>query len=604
VPESETDSSTFSPLGDRAPDWAQEIAASYVSGASSVFLLHGNIHDLVPVGDIEKDTADFVSLEHYLATQLFGRRDIVLQYDRGSGITFQAPLDSDRRKTMRKDFQRTLEAIDLVSGTSFARSRPKDPKLVFELLDRYILHKLAEAPSEKGGRRRSLAILIRYLETIVPAVDASWLTGELGSNLLKVLNWANDPVIRKADITFCLLAETLADLNPRLVENPFISKVEIPLPDESVRHDYGTTILAEHALEHVDPDSLAKESNGLTLGGLSQAMSRTVGARRQTDGLEIEILRRAKKELIEKQCFGLVEFLIPGFGLDMVVAQPAVKERLVDDARMFRNGKLEALPMGYLLCGVIGTGKTFTATCFAGTLGIPAIVFKNLRSKWVGSSEGNMQKVLSVVKALGPVVVIIDEADAALGSRAAAGDSGTSRRMFAMISSLMSDTRYRGRILWMLLTCRPDLLPVDLKRQGRCEVHIPLFPPETEEERKDMFLAMAKKNGVEIDSDDVPTLPENLSGADIESLVVQIVRRAALDGVEVPGAKHISETIEHFVTPAYGLEKELQRLVAIRESTDLTFLPERYRPHLTDDEKILALERRIREIGETLRETQ
>ena len=34
--------------------------------------------------------------------------------------------------------------------------------------------------------------------------------------------------------------------------------------------------------------------------------------------------------------------------------------------------------MGYLLCGVIGTGKTFTATCFAGSLGIPALVFRRV----------------------------------------------------------------------------------------------------------------------------------------------------------------------------------------------------------------------------------
>ena len=33
-----------------------------------------------------------------------------------------------------------------------------------------------------------------------------------------------------------------------------------------------------------------------------------------------------------------------------------------------------------------------------------------------------------------------------------------------MIASQMGDTRYRGQIIWMLLTCRPDLLPIDLKR--------------------------------------------------------------------------------------------------------------------------------------------
>ena len=51
-----------------------------------------------------------------------------------------------------------------------------------------------------------------------------------------------------------------------------------------------------------------------------------------------------------------------------------------------------------------------------------------------------------------------------------------------MIATQMGDTRYRGRIIWMLLTARPDLLPIDLKRQGRAEVHIPLFYPTDEAE--------------------------------------------------------------------------------------------------------------------------
>ena len=60
---------------------------------------------------------------------------------------------------------------------------------------------------------------------------------------------------------------------------------------------------------------------------------------------------------------------------------------------------------------------------------------------------------------MGPVVVVIDEADAALGNREAGGDSGTSSRVFSMIASQMGDTRYRGKLIWMLLTSRPDLLP-------------------------------------------------------------------------------------------------------------------------------------------------
>ena len=47
-----------------------------------------------------------------------------------------------------------------------------------------------------------------------------------------------------------------------------------------------------------------------------------------------------------------------------------------------------------------------------------------------------------------------------------------------MTAQQMGGTRYRGRIIWMLLDCRPDLQPIDLKRQGRAEVHIPLFYPD------------------------------------------------------------------------------------------------------------------------------
>ncbi len=131
-------------------------------------------------------------------------------------------------------------------------------------------------------------------------------------------------------------------------------------------------------------------------------------------------------------------------------------------------------------------------------------VLRNFRSKYVGETEGNLEQVLTVLRSLGPVLVIIDEADAALGNRQASGDSGTSARVFSMIASQMGNTRYRGQIIWMLLTSRPDLLPIDLKRQGRAEVHIPLFYPHEEESIRAMFLAMAKKNKTILADDAIP----------------------------------------------------------------------------------------------------
>ena len=61
----------------------------------------------------------------------------------------------------------------------------------------------------------------------------------------------------------------------------------------------------------------------------------------------------------------------------MVAGHRAAKQWLKEDAELIRNGKLRSIPMGYLLTGGIGTGKTFLANCWAGELGIPFVKFKN-----------------------------------------------------------------------------------------------------------------------------------------------------------------------------------------------------------------------------------
>ena len=239
-----------------------------------------------------------------------------------------------------------------------------------------------------------------------------------------------------------------------------------------------------------------------------------------------------KKRLIERQCRGLLEFIEPKWTLDTVVGHEAAKARLREDAALLKRGALDSLPMGYLLCGPVGTGKSFLAQCASGEIGVPCVMLKNFRSKYVGETEGNLERVLSVLRAMGPVVVVIDEADAALGSREQDGDSGTSSRVFGMIASQMGDTRYRGRIIWMLLTARPDLLPIDLKRQGRAEVHIPLFYPTDENEIRQMFVILAKKLGSRLSPEDVPPIPQrgHLSGADIEGMVGRAWRKSLLAG--------------------------------------------------------------------------
>lgn len=213
------------------------------------------------------------------------------------------------------------------------------------------------------------------------------------------------------------------------------------MPDTAARRQFiekGPAGDGQASLDEASSAALAKISNGLSLESLHVMLAR---ARRAGNPLSAAQLGPVKKSMIERQCQGLLEFVEPRLTLDLVVGHAAAKRRLRTDADLLLRGRLDAAPMGYLISGPVGTGKTFLAECYAGSIGIPCVKLRNFRSKYVGETEGNLEQVLTVLRSLGPVVVIIDEADAALGNRSAEGDSGTSSRVFSMLASQMGANR-------------------------------------------------------------------------------------------------------------------------------------------------------------------
>jgi len=549
------------------PAWAKELADLYFSGATCAFVLHGNVHDLIacptPSGD------RFVSLMEFLSTQVFGRWKTVMSYDLGGGLRTQAGSDSGRLQEM----------VQLVSSKIGHKSAwPKAPDPALFAVDRLIETNLLAESAEARGE---MAFLFPFAQYLLPAGDVSSLAGAAGGRLVRVLDWAQNPYIKRTNIAFCLIAEKLSEVNDRLVQNPHVATIEIPLPNVEERKRFIDSAAADpqRDLGSFTPESLAQLSSGLNLVNLNVVLSHS--SQGET-GLDSGRFRRMKKSAIERQCQGLVSFVEPKHTLDLVVGHEAAKERLRQDAQWLAGGRLEASPMGYLFCGPVGTGKTFLAECYAGSVGIPCVKLQNFRSKYVGETEGNLQQVLTVLRSLGPIVVMIDEADAMLGDRRSGGDSGTSGRVFSMIASQMGDTQYRGKIIWMLLTCRPDLLPIDLKRQGRAEVHIPLFYPEEEAERQAMFRIMAKKNGVVLSGEELPDLTEKppMSGADIESCVLAGRRNAMAEDRSEVTPEDLASAVDNFIPSAQGLEKELQELVAVLECTDRAFLTSAWRDRL------------------------
>jgi SpoVK/Ycf46/Vps4 family AAA+-type ATPase len=352
----------------------------------------------------------------------------------------------------------------------------------------------------------------------------------------------------------------------------------------------------------VSQTALASNTAGLGFVQLRTILADVLeNARRLT----FDRLTERKKELIEAEAYGLLEFVHTDFTLDLVAGHDEAKDHLRDAARAIKGGRHDVMPMGYLIAGPVGTGKTFLITCFSGEIGIPMVKLKNFRSQWQGVTEGNLEKILNLLRAMNPVAVMIDEADAALGDRNASGDSGVSSRVFGQIAQAMSDTRFRGKIIWFLVTARPDLMPVDLKRQGRAEEHLALFYPSTRESREELLKVMMKRTGVSIPMEQVPDTLLNgertLSGADMEALFTRAKFRAA---AQSSGKKKspvtpeiLSEVVGDFIPPTYPLQVELQALSAVLECTSRAMLPEKYRQ--MEREQIV---RRVEELKALLRE--
>jgi AAA+ superfamily predicted ATPase len=562
------------------PAWARELAELYFAGSTSFFILHGNVNDLVHAPGAD-GTAKFCSLSEFLAQQVFGQWDAVLAYDLGRGLRPEAGPDSTRLREMLKRAGQHL-------GTPGAWPREVDAALgaLDGLISRVLL---AESPDQ----RMKLALIFPHAQYLAPT-EAPGAVSANASRLVRLASWAENPYIKRVNVAVCLIAERLSEVNHRLVQNPYVATIEIPLPEPKLRETFIRSQLGDEPddLAGMSVEGLTQLSGGLSLVNLNVALSRSDNGSRR---LDLVRFRKMKKSLIERQCRDLVSFVEPHHSLDMLVGHEVVKDRLRQDARWISEGRLDAAPMGYLVCGPVGTGKTFLAECYAGSIGIPCLVLRNFRSKFVGETEGNLEQVLTVLRSLGPVVVIVDEADAALGNRSMEGDSGTSNRVFSMIASQMGDTKYRGKIIWMLLTSRPDNLPIDLKRQGRAEVHIPLFYPQEKAEIAEMLRVMAAKNKIKLAEGALPEVDpqRQLSGADLESIMLGARRRGLAAGREIVERGDVQASLDSFIPSAQGLEKEIQELVAVIECTDREFLPPRWREQIDPPDGRLKLQQRL-----------
>lgn len=584
------------------PAWADELRRRYLRGESSIFILHGNVFDLVLDGDRLRPVTEFLT------------------------------------ETLLKESRDTLAVYNLATGVRFAK---KSPEAEAQLA---LLHQETEKPKVLAGLERLLVtssrvgVILEYAETLAPAGDPTFQADSDRAAIVTLHRWSFLPQIESGDNVVLVVAENLSELSPKLVSNPKVAVVAIPMPNLDARRR--TALIADPRLPEEEALRYAEVTAGLKsvqiasilappppaeeertekeafiagiLGGGTEATERakklaalTVGLSREetrkllapgasgpvtTDAAERSrrqidsLISRRKREILERECFGLVEFVVPEHGFEVVGGMEEVKQDLLLVAANIRDGCAARVPMGILFTGPMGTGKTFVAEAFAKECGLPTIKLKNFRSKWVGATEGNLEKILTVIQAIGQVVVIVDEGDRAFGNAEGEGDGGTSSRVIARIKEFMSDTSNRGRILFLVMTNRPDKLDVDLKRAGRLDRKIPFLYSQTPGEVENVARALVRKHKLRTGVD-FAAMREGFgkrlvgySNADVEAVVLlanDTAAREAGGDAEVKAEHFLHAAVDYF--PSRDVELlEYMELLAVFEASSRRLLPAKY----------------------------
>lgn len=579
------------------PPWAQELRRRYRRREASLFILHGNVFDRVV------SEGKLISISAYLAQMLGESKTTVLAFNMSTGGTL-----------LKSDLAMNTEIVS------------RDPSKVLPIIERML------------RTSNGIAVLLEYAETIAPAADTNFLSDGDRGNVVTLHRWSLAPEMDSLDNIVVLVVENLAELHPKLVTNPKIATIKVEIPNEEERQEVikicspnaeeaWVTRLAsvtaglkaiqiESILRPAEPenevaarqsfiarllgpgnDERASKLAHLT-GGMDRDAIKDLVAphasplllsqdqRQEQDGVDRLIAAR-KREILERECFGLVEFVEPKHDFSAVGGIDAIREELLRIAQAIRSGQTSRVPMGLLFTGPMGTGKTFVAEAFARESGLTTIKLKNFRSKWVGSTEGNLEKILSVIQAIGQVLVIIDEMDRAFGN-SEGDDGGTSSRVIARIKEFMSDPRNRGRILFILMTNRPDKLDIDIKRAGRIDRKIPFFYPQTVEEVESVVQVQLGRHRILADLNfrqdhELLNPLVGLSNADIEAtmlLAAEYAEARALDSESptkvIVDASILAQAIKDYLPARDTKMLEFMELLAVFETSNRKMLPPRY----------------------------
>lgn len=580
------------------PLWLQKLLDLESARVSRVFTISGNINDYC----FDPDEG-YMPVIDRLEKSAGQRKDWVIRYS----LSNRFSVKSASSKTSSGD-----DANDPLAENNVCPDRASN--LLETLREDFQGMERLLRRNYNGG----ICLILENLHMVLPPESR-----DIERNVLTdaILRWAQAPWMYQSKNLVILLAESPDALNTELrTRGSQVESIEIARPDNSAeRLKFLTSVFSgsrvspmlKIRLDHtIRPRFSESEFGNEVTSQLMRLADRTSGL--NYVGLENLILhvnilddrtltgnfiKDQKREILIQESSGLLVVTEPETNTEsrtnafkQVGGLKKITDRLLQISQMMdiKAGSTpirHVIPKGLLFLGPPGTGKTLVARSFASACGINFAELGDLRDMWVGQSERNLSRVLSLIRSLRPVVVFIDEIDQSEGSRGESGDSGVGKRIFSKLLQFMSDPELEGEVLWIGASNRPDLIDSALKRAGRFDLVIPFFLPEPEA-RRQIFAIQFRRRQVDVNfSDDdwkfIMEWSEGFTGAEIEALVKEATFRKIVNNPsDLSPTMNLADMkvgFDVYRPPANRDDYERMILLAVREVTFLDMLPDNYR---------------------------
>lgn len=353
-----------------------------------------------------------------------------------------------------------------------------------------------------------------------------------------------------------------------ILEMDYLTSEEIRVIIEKFVQDYELGQVSEELL-----NEMSVAFKGLTEFEINNLLALSYSDDGELTRNDLQLIFDQKQQMIKKA--GILEMIPLKETINDIGGLERLKEWFRRKAKVFRHME-EAkaygvdVPKGVLIAGVPGCGKSLNAKAVAQLFEVPLLRLDmgRLMGKYVGESEGNLRRAISLAEAIAPCVLWVDELEKAFaGIGSDGGGAEVTTRLFGNFLTWMQE---KSSPVFVVATANDIIkLPPELLRKGRFdEIFYVGLPNETERE-KIFRIHISKRRPKDVSGIRISSLvaeTKGFSGADIEGVVKDAVECAFAEGKGHITTEDIRKAIHNTHSLSEIMKEQLEKMAKEYES--------------------------------------